>query len=341
LQLFPKMKLFNFSDPLWFTYYSSSYYFSIRVIENGMVKVPRKFRTKHRSGSKADRLEKALIPLMATCSGGPSSYAIALAPQLGFTPSKQDVQRILTRLNMTRKTRSLVPGLSVPIERWAHLAQLRSFWFHPSQMIFVDEKKLKIGDIQQRCDEYVYSSINARPGLRVRGLSTVFTHAVTPRQEIAGALAYMPNRSLPLQDGRLGDVGLIDFVIQEPKLGIATTLHWITHDLVKHLTPYPGPCSLVILDNMPEHQKHKKVIEKAINDRGAFVVWNPPRSPDLNPIEKLWDVVVAMASRRMVELLSGQHGGVARGLAQGDVVVCCKNARLSLHAFRTMILSGY
>ena len=104
------MKLFNFSDPLWFTYYSSSYYFSIRVIENGMVKVPRKFRTKHRSGSKADRLEKALIPLMATCSGGPSSYAIALAPQLGFTPSKQDVQRILTRLNMTRKTRSLVPG---------------------------------------------------------------------------------------------------------------------------------------------------------------------------------------------------------------------------------------
>ena len=48
---------------------------------------------------------------------------------------------------------------------------------------------------------------------RVRGLSTVFTHAVTPRQEIAGALAYMPNRSLPLQDGRL-DVGLIDFVIQ-------------------------------------------------------------------------------------------------------------------------------
>jgi hypothetical protein len=44
-------------------------------------------------------------------------------------------------------------------------------------------------------------------------------------------------------------------------------------------------------------------------------VWNPPRSPDLNPIEKLWDVVVAMASRRMVELLSGQHGGVARGFA--------------------------
>ena len=127
---------------------------------------------------------------------------------------------------------------------------------------------------------------------RVRGLSTVFTHAVTPRQEIAGALAYMPNRSLPLQDGRLGDVGLIDFVIQEPKLGVATTLHWvlfcyifwfdiswcvflstrllvyqITHDLVKHLTPYPGPCSLVILDNMPEHQKHKKVIEKVRNKR--------------------------------------------------------------------------
>jgi len=215
-----------------------------------------------------DQRPRATLGFLEHCDAMFGPFVTDLkVDSLGFTPSKQDVQRILTRLNMTRKTRSLVPGLSVPIERWAHLAQLRSFWFHPSQMIFVDEKKLKIGDIQQRCDEYVYSSINARPGLRVRGLSTVFTHAVTPRQEIAGALAYMPNRSLPLQDGRLGDVGLIDFVIQEPKLGIATTLHWITHDLVKHLTPYPGPCSLVILDNMPEHQKHKKVIEKVRNKR--------------------------------------------------------------------------
>jgi hypothetical protein len=36
---------------------------------------------------------------------------------------------------------------------------------------------------------------------------------------------------------------------------------------------------------MPQHQANKERIERAINARGAIVIWNPPNSPDLNPIE--------------------------------------------------------
>ena len=57
--------------------------------------------------------------------------------------------------------------MSVEIERWILLTQLRLYWFHPSQMIFVDEKKMKLGDILRRCDEHGYSRVNTRLGNRL------------------------------------------------------------------------------------------------------------------------------------------------------------------------------
>ena len=51
---------------------------------------------------------------------------------------------------------------------------------------------------------------------------------MTERMEIIGALAYMPNRARRLQDGRIGDVGLIDVLIKEKKLQFADILDWVS-----------------------------------------------------------------------------------------------------------------
>ena len=123
-------------------------------------------------------------------------------------------------------------------------------------MVFVDEKKLKIGDILTRTSSRGYSRVNQRLPTRygffsivcyvfvftrMRTATSEFKATATPRQEIIGALAYMPNRARELYDGRLGDVGMIDFMIQEPKLDIDSILYWV-RTLLLHI------CSSIILD---------------------------------------------------------------------------------------------
>ncbi len=127
----------------------------------------------------------------------------------------------------------------------------------------------------------------------------------------------------------------------------------ITQDLVPLLQPYPQARSVVLFDNLPQHRKYKAQITRvywfyrglesspcscipclyeAINARGAFVLWNSPNSPDLNPIEKLWDIVLAYCRQRMFELACGMHGS-ARKFGCGDLSICLRKARLTSKSY--------
>ena len=67
-----------------------------------------------------------------------------------------------------------------------------------------------------------------------------------------------------------------------------------TH-LLPHLQPYNGinPHSIVVLDNYCSIHHIAEVV-KSITDVGAHVLFLPPYSPDLNPIEKLFSKVKTM-----------------------------------------------
>lgn len=57
------------------------------------------------------------------------------------------------------------------------------------------------------------------------------------------------------------------------------------------LAPTLNSGDIVIMDNASPH-KVKGVVE-AIEERGAYVLWLPTYSPDLNPVEQMWSKVKA------------------------------------------------
>jgi hypothetical protein len=67
------------------------------------------------------------------------------------------------------------------------------------------------------------------------------------------------------------------------------------------------------------------------------MIWNPPNSPDLNPLEKLWDIVMTKGKLRMFELACGMHGA-SRKFGSGDLVVCLRHARLTSKAYTDILM---
>lgn len=57
----------------------------------------------------------------------------------------------------------------------------------------------------------------------------------------------------------------------------------------EHLNPVLQPGDVVVLDNLGAH--HATGIREAIESTGARVVYQPPYSPDLNPIELCWSKI--------------------------------------------------
>lgn len=67
---------------------------------------------------------------------------------------------------------------------------------------------------------------------------------------------------------------------------------WVINDLIPKLPPW----SVVIMDNASFHQE--SAMKRALADAGHTLLYLPPYSPDLNPIEKNW--AQAKAIRRRV-----------------------------------------
>jgi transposase len=94
--------------------------------------------------------------------------------------------------------------------------------------------------------------------------------------------------------------GLIaPFIIPEPMNRLIFEA-WVEQLLVPQLQPG----DVVIMDNLPAHKS--LIAEAAINATGAWLLFLPPYSPDLNPIEmafsKLKAHLKAISARTIIEL---------------------------------------
>lgn len=71
---------------------------------------------------------------------------------------------------------------------------------------------------------------------------------------------------------------------------------WIQQDLIPQLPP----SSVVIMDNAAFHKG--ATMQKALEQAGHTLLYLPPYSPDLNPIEKKWAQAKALRKKHKCDL---------------------------------------
>lgn len=109
----------------------------------------------------------------------------------------------------------------------------------------------------------------------------------------------------------VGALRLDGFLCHEKFVGALNTERWVSfveRTLRRHL--YPG--DIVVVDNL---QIHKNIEAKQIIEReGAELVFLPPYSPELNPIELCWSLLKHHLRRLRERTTDGLLRGVWRGL---------------------------
>lgn len=76
---------------------------------------------------------------------------------------------------------------------------------------------------------------------------------------------------------------------------------WVEQFLVRELKPG----DIVVMDNLSSHKSAQ--IRPLIENAGAYLLYLPPYSPDLNPIEKMWSKIKTLlrgAKARTLETLT-------------------------------------
>lgn len=77
---------------------------------------------------------------------------------------------------------------------------------------------------------------------------------------------------------------------------------------------------VVIMDNLPAHKV--KGIEELIQARGARLIYLPPYSPDLNPIEKCWSKIKTYLRRAKART----RAELEKALAEAFLLISSKDA---------------
>ena len=92
-------------------------------------------------------------------------------------------------------------------------------------------------------------------------------------------------------------------------------LAWVT----QFLCPTLAPGDIVILDNLSSHKVAG--VQQAVHVVGATLLYLPPYSPDLNPIEKLFSklkTLLRKAAKRSLDQLWTEIGALLNLLAPNE-----------------------
>ena len=111
----------------------------------------------------------------------------------------------------------------------------------------------------------------------------------------------------------------------------ATTPHAIDGELfmgyVEHaLVPALRPGDVVVMDNLSAHKLPG--VRERIEAAGATLLYQPPYSPDLNPIEMIWSKVKRLmrsAAARSVETLHTAFANAMAAITPDDIRGCFRH----------------
>ena len=88
---------------------------------------------------------------------------------------------------------------------------------------------------------------------------------------------------------------------------------WVVNELLPHCNAFPGPRSVICLDNVSIHCKER--IRQAVEGKGCLIRYLPPYSPDYNPIELTFSILKAWMRRHFHhyrDAFRGDFGGFIR-----------------------------
>ncbi len=109
--------------------------------------------------------------------------------------------------------------------------------------------------------------------------------------------------------GALDREGVVAQTSQEGAMTRADVERFFRVDLLPRLVPG----AVLVLDNASIHKGGQ--IEQLALRAGCRVLYLPPYSPDLNPIEMIWSVVKALVRRAGPRQEASRHATVMAGLA--------------------------
>ena len=178
--------------------------------------------------------------------------------------SSSTVCRILQRHGFTRKKNQQVALQRSALSRAKFMADMQ--FFRTDQIVWLDETEW---DKRDQIRKYGYS---------LRGERPVYHRLLHRGNRISAIIAMCTDGIIALElfQGTLNGDRFLDF---------------LRGSLIPEMQPFDGlsPQSVLVLDNCSVH--HVSTAIDLLREAGTLVIFLPPYSPDLNPVEELFSAV--------------------------------------------------
>jgi len=92
--------------------------------------------------------------------------------------------------------------------------------------------------------------------------------------------------------------GYLDYIVFQGSITADLFVEFVEERVLPHCSLYPGPWSVLILDNASIHKDAR--LQQLCNDAGVILKFLPPYSPDYNPIEATFKDLKAWIKRNYV-----------------------------------------
>jgi transposase len=182
--------------------------------------------------------------------------------------SEATVSRTLLRARWSRK--------AVKARAAERSRELRNFWigrqvtWRASQLVFLDE-----------------SACNERTGDRKFGWAPIGRGCEVSRSvKRSERWSVLPALSVD---------GYLSYIIYQGSITAEIFELYVEQQVLPHCTPYPGPRSIIILDNAAIHKSAR--LSNLCEEHGVLLIFLPPYSPDYNPIEATFKDLKAWVKR--------------------------------------------
>jgi DDE superfamily endonuclease len=157
------------------------------------------------------------------------------------------------------------------------------------QLIFIDESSKDERTQVRRFGWAPYNKRAKRTAAYIRGKR----YTILPALSINGIFA------VDIMEGSCTSKLFYDFIVEKVvstlQLELAILAKSVDTLQAPHMSPYPGPRSVIVMDNARIH--HNQQLIDLIEGFGGRVEFLPPYSPDFNPIEEAFSCVKAWLRR--------------------------------------------